>query len=555
MPGKPISQDWHFPKAGIDLSRPANQQPLRPGPHGERHYYCADALNVLSYDALAHRQRGGSRPGLAKPINDQVRGASILIQQLDQLVGSGYNPPGGGAVQSSQSGRVVTIVAVAQGYVEVRNPDDTVWSTTTNSAVNTPPLNASGIVYSTPLLQDLFFADGLTPRVYYDPATNTVDDWVATAGAMPEDSGNGPRLICTWRGRVIQSGIISDPQNIFASEIGDPRNFDYSPANPSSAQAWALNLSDIGLIGDIVTGLIPSTDDVLVVLCDHSVHKVTGDPADGGTRDLVCEGIGGAWGQAWCNDPAGNIYFFGNVPGVFIMPPMAAGPPQRISHQIDPILRDVNTGTNTIRLFWDDLLNGFWMFITPTSAEATDPDTVTHFFYEAPRPDGSGGGWFKVRFADTSMNPLCGVTVDGNEPGDRHLEIGSWDGYSRGPDPDATDDDGTPIDSYVLIGPILTPNMDEVKLMSMQGNFAEGSDDVDYSVLLGKTAELAINDTTATVAPRIGTFGASRGYTKRVNRAANAIFLKLASVGIWAVESIRVVMGRTLSIKRGRGNR
>ncbi len=545
--------DLHFPKAGVDVSRPSSQWPIRWGPNKEKHYYCADALNVRSYDPVSGRQRGGSRPGFSKYI-PTVLNADFIVQQLDVLVGTGYDPPGGN-VQPSLSGRVVTVVAVSEGNIYVANPGDTTWTSPTNNAANTPPLNFSGIMQSAPNQQKLWFADGLTDRVYYDPALNTIEDWVLTDGIMPEDAdGNGPRLIALWRGRTLQSGLDGDPQNIFMSAVDDPLNYDYSPLNPSATDAVALNLSDLGVIGDVVTNMIPSTDDVLVVLCDHTIYKITGDPLAGGVVDKVCDGIGGAWNQAWTKDPAGNIYFFSNVPGVYVMPPMGGGQPVRISYPIDPLIRDVDTGNSVIRLFWDDLAGGFWLFITPSDV-VTDPDTVTHWFYEVPRPDGSGGGWFKVRFADPNMNPLCGVTVDGNDADDRQLILGSYDGYVRQTDEDALDDDGTPIESYVLLGPYLTPNLDAVKLMSMQGVFAEGSADVDYSILLGQTAEEAINDTTATLPPRVGTFGALRGYTKRVNRSAHAIFCKLASVGRWAMESIRIVMDSKASKKQARGKR
>jgi hypothetical protein len=545
--------DWKFPKRGIDVSRPSHSWPVHQGPHGERHYSCADALNVRSFDPVTGRQRGGSRPGFTKYVPTAVV-ADFIVQQLDCLVGSGYDPPGGN-VQSALSGRIVTVVAVAEGNVFVANPGDSTWTSPTNNASNSPPLNVSGLMQSAPNQQKLWFADGLTDRVYYDPAINTVEDWVLSDGIMPEDSdGNGPRIIFLWRGRTGQTGLIGDPQNIFFSAVDAPLDYDYSPANPSATDAVALNLSDLGVIGDVVTGAIPSSDDVLVVLCDHTIYKIAGDPLAGGQIDKVCDGIGGAWGQAWCKDPAGNIYFFSNVPGVYVMPPMAGGQPVRISQPIDPLIRDVDTGDSTIRLFWDDLANGFWVFITPSTV-ATDPDTVTHWFYEVPRADGSGGGWYKVRFADPNHNPLCGVTVDGNEANDRNLVIGSWDGYARNADVEAEDDDGTPIESYVLIGPYLTPNLDEVTLMTMQGVFAESSADVAYEILLGKTAEAALTNEVPQNAPRIGTFSASRGYSKRVNRAAHAIYCKLSSVGRWAMEVIRVTVDTTLSRKRARGKR
>lgn len=247
--------DLHFPKKGLNVSKPASEMPVVVGPHNERHYYTADCLNVSSWDSFAERQRGGSRNGFSKWIED--RRSDYIVQGLGEIVGTGFTPPGGNPVQPSLSGRVVTLIAVTEGYVEVANPGDSVLTLPTNSAINTPPLNASGLVYMAPNNQKMYFADGLTDRVYYDPHTNVVDDWTTTDGTMPEDSdGNGPRLICLWRGRTIQSGLLGDPQNIFASAVGLPRNYDYSPANPAATDAWALNLSDLGMIGDVVNGLI-----------------------------------------------------------------------------------------------------------------------------------------------------------------------------------------------------------------------------------------------------------------------------------------------------------
>ncbi len=554
---QPQTIDLHFPKAGLDVSKPAGEWPIRIGPNNEKHYYCADSLNVQGYDALTRRYRGGSRPCLAKWLSTQVNGETFIVQELNALVDSGYTPPGGGMAQPHISGRVVTLVAVSEGEIAVMNPGDALWTTPTNNAANDPPLNASGVMQSASLGQIMYFADGLDDFVYYDPVGNTTEDWVLTDGMHPTDAdGNGPRLICLWGGRIVRSGLMGDSQDIFMSRINDANDHDYFPADPSAADPVTLSLSEMGTVGDMVTGLVPATDDILVVLCDTSVYRITGNPVDGGRVDLVCQGIGGAFGKAWCKDPAGNIYFFSSIPGVYMLPAGASGQPIRISHQIDPRLRDIDMGNVTIRLFWDDDITGLRVYITPNDVPAdVDADDVTHWLYESARPDGSGGGWHPFRFGNTSHNPVCGCVFDGNDANDRVTVIGSWDGYVRYLSPDATDDDGTEVESYVLHGPILTPNMDEVKLEALQGLFAKDSADVDYEILLGDTAEEALTNTVPQLAPRIGTFSQSRGYTKRIKRSAFAIFVKLKSTGRWAHETLKATLGKTLSPKRARGNR
>ncbi len=541
------SIDLHFPKAGIDISKPAGEWPRRVNNDtGEVHYTCADGQNVRGFDSITRRNRGGSRPGTAKYVPSPTY-SNWLVQDVNVLVGVGYNPPGGGALQPSQSGRVVTVVAVNRGNIYVANPGDTAWTAPTNNSGITPALNFTGLVFSSAMRQKLYFVDGIASWCYYDPSTNTVENWVATAGAFPADgSGNTPRLICTWRGRLILSGLFEDPQNIFMSKIDDANDWDYSPQNPSALDAIALNLSEMGLIGDVVTGLVPMSDDVLVVLGDHTVFKITGDPLSGGVVDRVSDGIGAAWGQAWCKGPDGTLYFFSNIPGVYALAPEAAGKPYRISGPIDPLLREINTGTHTVSMAWDDDAMGFHVFVTLTNSV----DEATHYFFEAPRPDGSGGAWWKDVFAQKKHNPLCCCTVDGNEVDDRCVVIGSWDGYVRRFDRNASTDDGVAIESFVKIGPLLTPNLDEVILENLQGVFAEDSADVDLEIQVGRTAEIAVAATP--LASVSDTFSSSRGYTKYVNRAGHAIYVGLRSTGRWAMESIRAGIAATLSKVRGR---
>src|SRR3954467_4274959 len=105
--------------------------------------------------------------------------------------------------QLSASGRVVTVVAVAQGLVFYANSGDTAWTASTNASGEDPPLNYSGLVYSADNIQKMWFADGVN-YVFFDPSTTTVYPWLSTAGTLPADAdGNTPRLICTWRGRTV----------------------------------------------------------------------------------------------------------------------------------------------------------------------------------------------------------------------------------------------------------------------------------------------------------------------------------------------------------------
>ena len=443
------------------------------------------------------------------------------------------NPP----MQLSQSGRVVQLVAVSQGIVKVANPGDTTWTATVNNTGETPPLNYTGVLYSSPNNQLLFFVDGIN-YVYYKPSTNSVELWSTsvTAGTLPQDSeSNYARLICTWRGRTVLSGLLKDPQNIFMSAVSDPFNWDYAPVSATPTQAVALNLSDLGFIGDAVTALIPYTDDVLIVGTDHEIRLIRGDPMGGGQVDLVSKSIGIAWGEAYCVDPYGTVYFISNRTGVYSLVP--GQQPVRISQSIEPLLQSLDMGRNLFTMAWDDRNQGFHLFITWVD----EPKVTTHYFYET-----RTAAWWQDQFADTNHNPLCCVTFDGNDPNDRRVLIGCWDGYVRSLDPTANTDDGTAIATEVWVGPLLTKDFDEILLKDIQGVLGESSGEVDYAIHIGTTAEAAL----ASDPINIGTLGPGRNLLDLVRFSGHAIYVVLTSTNQWSMEAIRARIATQGKVRR-----
>lgn len=446
-------------------------------------------------------------------------------------------------MQQSQSGRVVTVVTVSQGNVIVANAGDTVWTPAINLSGETPALNFTGLMYSSANNQKLWFADG-TNYVYYDPSVNTVFPWTigiyqpgdtggtpgSQKGVLPRDNqGNAPRLICTWRGRIVLSGLLNDPQNWFMSAVSDPQNFDYGPLSTTPTQAIAGNNAPQGFVGDVVTSLCPYNDDTLIFFGDHSIYIFRGDPMAGGQIDRITDSIGGAWGICWAMDPYGNIYFVSNKTGIYTMVP--GQQPQRISQGIEQLLLPLNTGSNGIRLIWNDRYQGLHVFITPLE----EPGPTTHFFYEL-----RTGAWWEDQFANHNHDPLCCCIFDGNTPGDRAVLIGSWDGYVRTVSSTALDDDGTPIQSTVVIGPILTDYQDTMLLKDIQGILGQASGPVQYKVFIGPTAEVALASTpvaqgTWTVTTQLG----GRQLNNHIRWSGHALYIQLSSSVQWAMEQIR----------------
>lgn len=525
-----------YPEGGIDMQMAFDRQMPRAGDSktaqlqqlganqqgGQWVRTTAYGANVRAFDPKENRSRGASRCGVSKYIPTQPDGFN-LIQNINAVI----TMPD--ASNLNAAGRLVTLIAVCQGNIYYANAGDETWTLGDNqtSPLATPPLTFTGLVNSTTLNQKVWFADG-TNWVTYNPRNNEITTWAADSGILPSDSeGNTPRLICTWRGRIVLSGLPLDPQNWFMSRQLVPTDFNYVPYFTDTVMAVAGNASPIGLVGDVVTTLIPFDDDTLVFGGDHTIWIMRGDPANGGQIDRVSDTIGMAWNNSWCKDPYGNIYFVSNRMGVYIMQPAQKGSvPQRVSQPIDQLLQDVNTGLQTINLIWNDRFQGLQIFISWTG----QPAVSTHFFYET-----RTGAWWTDFFANVKHNPLVTCLFDGNSPTDRVPLIGSWDGYVRAIDPTAVKDDGWPIYSEVVLGPILTENLDDVLIKEVQAVLGQDSGEVTYEVLAASSAELALSsDPVAT-----GSWKPGRNLSSYIRRAAHALYIRVRSTNSWALESIR----------------
>lgn len=528
--------DYHFPKAGLHTASAYGRQPVRQGRDGVYVRTAAQGVNVRSFDPASGRDRGGSRCGQSKYVAARVPPERWVIQEVNTLVS---NTGSVAAVQQNLSGRVVYLVAVSQGDVKVATPGDTAWTSTVNNSGETPPLNFTGVMQSTPLNQLLFFADGIN-YCYYKPPTNSVEAWVPTLGTLPRDADqNGCRLLTTWRGRAVMSGLLKDPQNWFMSRVGDPFDWEYGPAVTTVSDPVAGNNTPrLGLIGDVVTALITVTDDVLTYGGDHTIFDMRGDPADNGQIDLVTDVTGIAFGQAWCKDPQGTVYFFGSKPSIWRR--SGTGKPERISNPIEPLLQDIDTGNSIIRLAWDHNEQSIRIFVTP-SDPADNALGTTHYVFET-----RTGSFWQDTFANTDHNPLCCCEYDGNDPDDRVLLVGGWDGFVRAFDPDAVTDDSTAIASSVLLGPILTQEMDEMLLKELQWILATASGQITWEVLSAATAEAAIS-ASARVS---GTAAAGRNNTQPVRVADHAIYVKITATTRWAMESLRAKFAGRGKVRR-----
>jgi hypothetical protein len=476
-----------------------------------------DALNVRSIDPVSGRSRGAQRAGLTRYLDGELT-ASSPIQCLDHAtIAAGYT----GA--TTLNTRTIYQVAVAAGNVALF----TAGTTFTMAASGTGALSATApVIHSAELFGKVYFADGTSQKLW-DAATNAVQAWTLTAGTFPQSGANKPRGICMWRSRIVLWGLVGDDHNYFMSAVGLPLDFDYFPADVTQAIAVAGNLSVAGRIGDVINCMIPASDELMIVGCDHSIWIIHGDPAAGGSATQLSTVTGMAFGAPYCIDAFGNVWFMGSRGGVYRMS-SGGGIPERVTtDSIDDDLADLDLSTTLVKMAWDDRHQGVHLFLTQL-----DGDEATHFYL-----DTTNQGWWADRFASTDLDPTAVHVFDGDDPSDRVILLGCRDSRVRYIDLAAKHDDGHCIDSYVFLGPIRTNKpMTRVMLRELQGTLASESGQVGYDLLAGVSVEAAVTSATPLFS---GTWYGGRNPGDLRGGRGDALFLRLRSQGeAWSVENI-----------------
>lgn len=401
------------------------------------------------------------------------------IQCLNHVVSPKSNAP------SSAGIRTVTGVGVAGGTVKTFARGGA-YGTVTNGAA---ALNGiTPYIGSVALLGKLYFSDGIN-WLYYDPVANAITPMAASAGSLPSDGGgNAPRLIATWRSRLVWSGLVGDPYNIFASRVGAPLDYNYNISPADAQMAWALNVvnsTEAGYVPDVVNSLCAYNDDMLIVFGDHTIAQITGDPAAGGQIDMISHTVGAAFGDSWCRDDVGNVWFLGSRGALYKFHPytMAGGntPPQRVSGQrIDEKLMTIDYSANVVRLAWDNRFQTVMIYLSPTAGGA-----ATMFAYDVR----NNAFWPDV-FGANGLNAMATHLMDGDNVLDRVVLLGGFDGSIRQIDLAASDDDGTAISSNVWLGPIQSDE-GRLWLREIRAVLGDNSNNLGIAVSVGPNAEAA----------------------------------------------------------------
>lgn len=445
------------------------------------------------------------------------------------------------------SARRTRIIGVAGGSVYRSNFPPTALNPVSGGS---DVLNPSIPLMQSFAFQKVFFLDGSTPGyVYYDLATNTVKDWATdvTAGDLPIGGDSDElacRIIALYRGRIVMAGLLSEPQNWFMSKSGDPFDWDYSPETTTAIQAVAGNSSVVGELGDVVTALMPYQDDLMFMGSPNSLWVMRGDPAAGGAIDNISRQIGVVGAQAFTWDSS-HLYFLSRN-GLY-RTEANGGAPEHISQgRLDSVFDNIDFSTNHVRLLYDADWQGVHIFITPSEQPASSND---HWFWDS-RTD----SFWRDQYPAV-QGPTAVSLFNADNPADRAVLLGGWDGYVRSFDEDANGDDGTAITSMVLVQPMnagqafMDSLLDDINLI-----LGEGSEAVTLKLYGGNTVEQAKGNQEAGNALFSKVIVPGRNSAIRQRVRSNAIILEISqtsSTGTWAFES-GVLKTKLLGRVRGR---
>ncbi len=410
-----------------------------------------------------------------------------------------------GTITNATNASPIVVTVTAHGY-------ETGDQATISNVVGNTAANGNWTI--TVLTANTFSLDGSTGNGAY----------VSGGTCVIRRIGSRCSLIAVWGGRIVLSGLGTDPNNIFMSAVGDPFNWDYSPEVQTVQQAVAGNVtSGYGKNIDIVTALIPYTDDILMIGGSHSIRKFLGNPAEGGVNVSVTDITGIAQGAAWCQSPEGVIYFFGSRGGVYKIEPQGGVPSRITAITIDERLADINLDANIVTLLWDDRAIAVRVYITPT-----DGSPATHYVWDV-----RNEAWWPFKYANDLHNPFSVHLLSGGSAAERKVLEYGQDGYVRMVDVDSQSDDGEPINSYVYLGPFSQMMVNEV-----EATLSEDSGIVTWSVCSASSLEKALE-----MKPRnAGRFRRGRNGSQWPRAFIEEGYLKLSATGCWALEKLMAGM-------------
>jgi hypothetical protein len=316
------------------------------------------------------------------------------------------------------------------------------------------PLDSASVnVSAATLFGKTYIVDGTNIRKL-NLTSEAFEAYAASAGSAP----TGCTIAVSYRGRLVLSGSATDPQNIFASKVGDPTNWDTGAIGADAS--WAGNASKAGRVGSPILALAPLSDDVMLIGTEHTLWAVRGDPTDGGSIDNVSDAVGIVGQNAWTVAADGSVYFVGPQ-GLYRTTPAGTTPTEVSRDTFRQFFTSIDRSQNYVSLIYDPQRYGVWVFVSPISA-ANAPGT--HVFYDIRNE----GFWPQQFTHKPNFGPVTSVYWNGFGTSDQYPVLGGYVGdlaiISFVNRRDNGDSDNKLIEGYLVVGPFTLNGMQEAVL-------------------------------------------------------------------------------------------
>ena len=345
-----------------------------------------------------------------------------------------------------------------------------------------------------------------------------------------------PTLVSKFLSRLVLSGKRDEPNNWWMSGTGDPYSWDTGADGIVEDSPIAGNSSRLAEIGDPIRAIFPLHDTKFVFGCSDSIYMLTDDPQSDAVQFLtLSQDIGIVGCNAYCFGVNKSLYFFGQD-GLYRLAPNENNVTNynKISlGRFDREFQSVDHSGNFVSLIYDHTLFGVHILLCPSESPIAP---TQHYFY-----DERNDAFWKMEYPEEAT-PASALYRNSSNLDERGILFGTHQGDIWGFNTSAVDDNGTPIESHVWLGPFALGTVTEVKLTRMASVLDKDSSVLSYGVYVADTIEEAkISEAVLT-----NTWGAGRNEW-RYDRARGAgIFVKVYQSGLsdkpWALESITATL-------------
>ena len=360
------------------------------------------------------------------------------------------------------------------------------------------------------------------PKIY-DPKTDALTLWTATAGKGTVPIG--AFSVGLYRDRMV---MILD-HLFYMSRQGDPLDWDYFQTDVQ--RAVSSQLSEAGIVGQIIKSAVIFGDDYIIFFCASSTWRLRGDPTYGGQLDNVSNYVGCVDRKAYCLTPEGTLVFL-SFDGIYALTGDGGSSPQPLSDNNLPTdLKEIDNRLFNVTMSFDVDYGGIHINLTPKSQGLS-----AHWWFD----------WANKSFWPVLLNVNHQASACFYYTENHSVLFGCKDGYIRCYDADSATDDGTAISSYCFYGPIRFSGneRDSGKLLELAADVALGSSNITYAIHIGDSYEGCINSTAFST----GTWALEGINPKDTPHAGGGCFgIKISNAESlpWAIENISGVIERS----------